>query len=51
MAPIWRIRQVGEGEFEPWSTLFRGYCAFYDWPTSDEHQSQIWQWIHVEKTV
>ena len=29
-----------------WSALFRGYADFYRWPTSDEHQRQIWGWIH-----
>jgi ribosomal protein S18 acetylase RimI-like enzyme len=51
MTPDWMVRTVGEDEYEPWSTLFRGYCDFYAWPTSDEHQRQIWSWIHVEKRV
>jgi ribosomal protein S18 acetylase RimI-like enzyme len=42
---------VHDDEFEPWSLLFRGYCDFYAWPTSDEHQRQIWSWIHDVKSV
>ena len=30
---------------------YRGYAAFYNWPTSDEHQRQIWGWIHDEGLV
>jgi GNAT superfamily N-acetyltransferase len=51
MKRMWRVRHVDASEFEPWSKLFRGYCDFYRWPTSDEHQRQIWRWIHEEKTV
>jgi ribosomal protein S18 acetylase RimI-like enzyme len=46
MATGWKIRHVELGEFDAWSRLFRGYCDFYEWPTSDEHQQQIWEWIH-----
>ena len=38
-------------EFASWSRLFRGYCDFYEWPTSDEHQEKIWGWIHDERCV
>jgi hypothetical protein len=41
----WKVRPVKEDEFEPWTRLFRGYADFYRWPTSDEHQRQIWGWI------
>jgi ribosomal protein S18 acetylase RimI-like enzyme len=51
MVPVWKIRHVGEGDFDPWSSLFRGYCDFYQWPTSDEHQRQIWKWIHDDGSV
>jgi ribosomal protein S18 acetylase RimI-like enzyme len=51
MAPLWKIRHVRDDEFEPWSNLFRGYCDFYEWPTSDGHQRQIWHWIHDDKSV
>jgi len=51
MSTLWRVRHVRDDEFEPWTKLFRGYCDFYRWPTSDEHQQQIWRWIHVEETV
>jgi ribosomal protein S18 acetylase RimI-like enzyme len=47
----WNVRPVKTDEFEPWSQLFRGYCDFYSQPTSDEHQRQIWNWIHDEKSV
>ena len=40
-----------DDEFEPWTRLFRGYADFYHWPTSDEHQRQIWGWIHEDRTV
>ncbi len=51
MSPTWSVRHVREDEFEAWTSLFRGYCDFYRWPTSDGHQEQIWRWIHVERTV
>src|SRR5258705_8545318 len=47
----WKVRHVAEDEFEPWSRLFRGYADFYHWPTSDEHQRQIWTWIHDDHLV
>jgi Acetyltransferase (GNAT) family. len=45
------VRPVRPDEFESWTRLFRGYAAFYEWPTSDEHQEQIWRWIHEDQTV
>ena len=45
------VRHVRRDEFEPWTRLYRGYAAFYHWPTSDEHQRQIWGWIHDDGTV
>lgn len=47
----WTVRPVAVGEFEVWTTLFRGYCDFYLYPTSDEHQNKIWSWIRDEKIV
>lgn len=47
----WHVRPVRDDEFEPWARLFRGYAEFYRWPTSDDHQQQIWSWIHVDRTV
>ena len=47
----WQVRPVREDEFEPWSALFRGYAEFYRWPTSDDHQRQIWGWIHDDRSV
>jgi GNAT superfamily N-acetyltransferase len=47
----WKVRHVAHDEFEPWSRLFRGYADFYRWPTSDEHQRQIWSWIHDDHSV
>jgi len=46
MTSTWTVRPVRPDEFEPWTKLFRGYADFYHWPTSDEHQRQIWGWIH-----
>jgi GNAT superfamily N-acetyltransferase len=51
MKKMWNVRHVSASEFDPWTNLFRGYCDFYQWPTSDEHQRQIWGWIHDETTV
>jgi len=51
MATNWKVRPVAEGEFDSWSQLFRGYAEFYRWPTSDEHQRQIWSWIHDQGRV
>ncbi len=47
----WIVRPVRESEFEAWTRLYRGYAAFYATPTSDEHQRQIWSWIHDDKSV
>jgi GNAT superfamily N-acetyltransferase len=47
----WLVRHVRSDEFEAWSGLYRGYAAFYDRPTSDEHQRQIWGWIHEDHAV
>jgi len=47
----WKVRPVRDDEFEAWTRLFRGYADFYKWPTSDEHQLQIWGWIHDDRTV
>ena len=51
MSTAWIVRPVRESEFEAWTQLFRGYAEFYRWPTSDEHQRQIWQWIHQHHRV
>jgi ribosomal protein S18 acetylase RimI-like enzyme len=48
---MWRVRPVLGSEFEPWTHLFRGYAEFYGWPTSDEHQRQVWNWIHGDRSV
>lgn len=47
----WTVRAVRDDEFDQWTRLYRGYAAFYRTPTSDEHQRQIWSWIHVDRTV
>ena len=47
----WSVRHVRDDEFDAWTRLFRGYADFYNWPTSDEHQHQIWRWIHDDRTV
>jgi GNAT superfamily N-acetyltransferase len=47
----WTVRHVRADEFEPWTRLFRGYADFYHWPTSDDHQRQIWGWIHEQHHV
>ena len=47
----WTVRQVRDDEYEAWTRLFRGYADFYRWQTSDDHQRQIWGWIHVERKV
>jgi GNAT superfamily N-acetyltransferase len=47
--PTWRTREVRVTEFDEWTALFRGYCDFYRWPTSDEHQALIWRWIHEDR--
>jgi ribosomal protein S18 acetylase RimI-like enzyme len=47
----WKVRPVRAEEFDGWTKLFRGYADFYNWSTSDEHQCQIWSWIHDEDKV
>ena len=51
MDATWTVRHVRDDEFDAWTRLFRGYAEFYNWPTSDEHQRQIWSWIHDDRTV
>jgi GNAT superfamily N-acetyltransferase len=51
MPPVWTVRPVRNDEFDAWTRLFRGYADFYHWPTSDEHQLQIWDWIHRDRSV
>lgn len=47
----WTVRTVRGDEFEAWTRLYRGYAAFYQTPTSDEHQRQIWSWIHDRSSI
>ena len=47
----WTVQPVRPEEFDAWTRLYRGYAAFYDSPTSDEHQRQIWGWIHDDRSV
>ena len=47
----WNVRPVRLDEFDAWTRLYRGYAAFYNCPTSDEHQQQIWSWIHDDHRV
>lgn len=51
MGEQWAARHVRADEFDAWSRLFRGYAEFYRAPTSDEHQRQIWGWIHDQHRV
>jgi len=47
----WAVRPARPDEFEAWTRLYRGYAAFYETPTSDDHQRQIWSWIHDDRSV
>ena len=47
----WLVRPVHTDEFDAWTRLYRGYAEFYETPTSDEHQRQIWSWIHDAGSV
>lgn len=47
----WICRPVQTDEFEGWTRLYRGYAAFYEWATSEEHQRQIWGWIHDTRVI
>ena len=47
----WRVRHVHDDEFGAWTRLYRGYAAFYETATSDEHQRQIWSWIHDDRSI
>ena len=49
--PLWSVRPVRIDEFAAWTRLFREYAAFYKRETSDEHQRQIWGWIHDTKVI
>jgi ribosomal protein S18 acetylase RimI-like enzyme len=51
MSVGWKVRPVRDDEFDAWTRLFRGYAEFYEVPTTDEHQLQIWQWIHADHRV
>ena len=48
---LWNVRHVRPDEFNGWTRLFTGYADFYNWPTSPEHQQQIWGWIHDTRSV
>ena len=50
-ASRWVTRPVEQADWEAWSRLFRGYCAFYEWPASEEHLRRVWSWIHDEGSV
>jgi len=41
----WKVRPAEPRDRVAWGRLFTGYCEFYEWPTSAEHQEQIWSWI------
>lgn len=47
----WMVRPAQPDDFSAWTRLYRGYAAFYETSTSDEHQRQIWSWIHDEGSV
>ncbi len=47
----WKVRPVRTDEFESWARLFRGYAEFYRWPTSEDHQRQLWSWIHDDHRI
>jgi hypothetical protein len=47
----WKVRPVRIDEFDAWTRLFRGYAQFYQRETSDEHQQQVWGWIHDTKII
>ena len=47
----WKVRAVRTDEFDAWTRLYRGYADFYETPTSDEHQRQIWSWIHHDRSI
>lgn len=47
----WVVRPIRTDEFDAWTRLYRGYSAFYETPTSNEHQQQIWGWIHDDKSI
>ncbi len=47
----WTVRPVRTDEFDAWTRLYRGYAAFYDTPTDDEHQRRIWSWIHDDRSI
>ncbi len=47
----WTVRPARDDEFEAWTRLYRGYAAFYGTATSDEHQRQIWSWIHDDRSI
>ena len=51
MNAVWKVRPVREDEYQAWTELFRGYCDFYGWQTSEDHQQEIWRWIHVDRSV
>lgn len=48
---MWSVRPVRRDEFDAWTRLYRGYAAFYETPTSDDHQRRIWRWIHDEASM
>jgi len=47
----WTVRSARPDEFAAWTRLYRGYAAFYETSTTDEHQRQIWSWIHDDRSI
>jgi GNAT superfamily N-acetyltransferase len=47
----WSTRRVERRDWDAWQRLFKGYCAFYARPTSEQHLRKVWSWIHDEHRV
>jgi len=47
----WKVRPAEQRDRDAWGRLFTGYCDFYAWPTSEQHQDLIWSWIFDDRSI
>lgn len=47
MTSDWTTRAAGGSDRQAWEELFRGYCDFYQRPSSPEQLRRAWSWIEA----
>ena len=48
---VLQIRKLRERDRQDWEELFRGYCAFYQVPASDQQVDAVWAWLIDESHI